>query len=401
MISPGAAGWHADCEWCCWLAYEATMAQRNRVELRGVAHAFGGAQALTDVSLAIEPGELIALLGPSGCGKTTLLRVVAGFIRPTQGVVSIGDRIVNDIPAGRRKVGLVFQNYALFPHLTVVENVAYGLKARGATRERVAARVAEMLDLVKMATFAKRLPAQLSGGQQQRVALARALAIEPDIVLLDEPFSALDKNLRIDMQIEIKALLKDYGLTSIIVTHDQEEALSMADRIVVLNHGRIEQIDTPEALYDRPGNTFVNRFVGQTNFVRGTLLGKLTGRLRIALEGDASIETLAPNRFLVAGGSVLVSIRPENLQVTVPPLPGTIPAVVRITLPLGPIELIEAITAAGEVLKVSRRRSPSIGRLAPGTEVGLAIIDPSGVSVFAPTDSSESFTTTPHTHHLN
>ena len=363
------------------------MAQGNRVELRGVAHAFGGTQALADVTLAIEPGELIALLGPSGCGKTTLLRVVAGFIKPTEGVVSIGDRIVNDIPAGRRKVGLVFQNYALFPHLTVLENVAYGLKARGATRERVAARVAEMLDLVKMATFAKRFPAQLSGGQQQRVALARALAIEPDVVLLDEPFSALDKNLRLDMQIEIKALLKAYGLTSIIVTHDQEEALSMADRIVVLNHGRIEQVDTPEALYDRPENTFVNRFVGQTNFFRGTLIGKSGGCLRIALGGGASIETPAPSRFLVAGGPVLVSIRPENLQVSVPLLPETIPATVRITLPLGPIELIEVSTTAGEVLKVSRRRSPSTGRLTPGTEVGLTIIDPSGVHVFAPIES--------------
>ena len=377
------------------------MAQGNRVELRGVAHAFGGTQALADVTLAVEPGELVALLGPSGCGKTTLLRVVAGFIKPTEGVISIGDRIVNDIPAGRRKVGLVFQNYALFPHLSVVENVAYGLKARGATRERVAVRVAEMLDLVKMAAFAKRLPAQLSGGQQQRVALARALAIEPDVVLLDEPFSALDKNLRLDMQIEIKALLKDYGLTSIIVTHDQEEALSMADRIVVLNHGRIEQVDTPEALYDRPSNTFVNRFVGQTNFVRGTLLGKSGGRLRIALEGGGSIETPTPSRFLVAGGPVLVSIRPENLQVTVPLRPEIIPATVRITLPLGPIELIEAITAAGDVLKVSRRRSPSTGRLAPGTEVGLAIIDPSGVSVFAPTESSGSSARTHLASHLN
>ena len=371
------------------------------MELRGVAHAFGGTQALADVTLAVEPGELVALLGPSGCGKTTLLRVVAGFIKPAEGVVSIGDRIVNDIPAGRRKVGLVFQNYALFPHLSVVENVAYGLKARGATRERVAVRVAEMLDLVKMAAFAKRLPAQLSGGQQQRVALARALAIEPDVVLLDEPFSALDKNLRLDMQIEIKALLKDYGLTSIIVTHDQEEALSMADRIVVLNHGRIEQVDTPEVLYDRPSNTFVNRFVGQTNFVRGTLLGKSGGRLRIALEGGASIETPTPSRFLVAGGPVLVSIRPENLQVTVPLRPEIIPATVRITLPLGPIELIEAITAAGDVLKVSRRRSPSTGRLAPGTEVGLAIIDPSGVSVFAPTESSGSSARTHLASHLN
>jgi len=399
-----AADWHADCVAGVVgvrgdeRARGRPMTQGHRLELRDVGHSFGRTRALADVSLIIEPGELIALLGPSGCGKTTLLRVVAGFIKPTEGLVSIGGRIVNDVPAGRRKIGLVFQNYALFPHLTVAENVAYGLKARGTPRDRVSARVAEMLDLVKMTSLAARLPGQLSGGQQQRVALARAFAIEPDIVLLDEPFSALDRNLRLDMQIEIKALLKGYGLTSIIVTHDQEEALSMADRIVVLNHGRIEQIDTPEALYDRPGNTFVNRFVGQTNFIAGTLVGKSGERLRIALEGGLSIETPAPRRFLASGGPVVVSIRPENVQVTAPGTPGTIPATVRITLPLGPVEVIEAVTGAGDVLKVSRPRSPSTGRLSLGMKVGIAIVDPSGVSVFANTGPSGSSVTM---HHLN
>src|SRR3954462_12422425 len=223
----------------------------HALSLKNVGHSFGATVALDDVNLAIAAGELIALLWPSGRGKTTLLQIIAGFLKPPLGEVRFADARVEHIPANRRRIGMVFQNYALFPHLTVFENVAYGLRARKTPRTAVAAKVKEMLALVQMAEFAKRLPGQLSGGQQQRVALARALAIEPGVVLLDEPFSALDKNLRLDMQIEVKSLLKSYGVTSIIVTHDQEEALSMADRIVVLNRGQIEQIDTPDALYDR------------------------------------------------------------------------------------------------------------------------------------------------------
>ncbi|MDU3046067.1 ABC transporter ATP-binding protein, partial [Bradyrhizobium sp.] len=246
-----------------------TEARGCALMLQGVGHSFGATVALESIDLAVARGELIALLGPSGCGKTTLLQIIAGFLQPSRGAVSFDGVRIDRTPANRRRIGMVFQNYALFPHLTVAENVAYGLRARKSPGAMVKQRVAEMLARVQMTSFGDRFPRQLSGGQQQRVALARALAIDPVLVLLDEPFSALDKNLRLDMQIEIKSLLKSCGVTSIMVTHDQEEALSMADRIVVLNKGRIEQIDTPDALYDAPASLFVNGFIGHANFLKG------------------------------------------------------------------------------------------------------------------------------------
>src|SRR3954447_17530864 len=260
-------------------------ARGHSLDLKGIGHAFGATVALDEISLTAAAGELIALLGPSGCGKTTMLQIIAGFLRPSKGEVKFDGARVEHIPANRRRIGMVFQNYALFPHLSVFENVAYGLRARKMPAAAVKLQVAEMLGLIQMSGFAGRLPGQLSGGQQQRVALARALAIEPGLVLLDEPFSALDKNLRLDMQIEIKSLLKTFGVTSIIVTHDQEEALSMADRIVVLNKGRIEQIDSPDALYDRPASLFVNSFIGHANFLRGTV----SGADRVKLEAGPEI----------------------------------------------------------------------------------------------------------------
>ena len=370
-------------------------ARGHSLNVERVTHFFGGTRALDDVSLAIEPGELIALLGPSGCGKTTLLRVIAGFIRASRGEVRVdGDRI-DGVPTNRRNIGIVFQNYALFPHLSVFENVAYGLRARGTPKARRTRRVAEMLALVKMEEFSNRLPAQLSGGQQQRVALARALAIEPKIILLDEPFSALDKNLRLGMQIEIKGLLREYGLTSIIVTHDQEEALSMADRIVVLNRGRIEQVDTPGGLYDRPANLFVNQFVGETNLLAGTVLAHTSGRLTIALGGDAKIDVLDPPRSFPAGAPVIVSIRPENFVVVSSGAAEAIDTTVRLTLPLGPFEVIEALTGSGEALKFTRQRSPSTPPLTPGTKAPLRIADPAGISVFPAPEAPETIAGTP------
>ena len=361
-------------------------ARGHSLAIERITHFFGGTRALDDVSLAIEPGELIALLGPSGCGKTTLLRIIAGFIRPSRGEIRVDGDLITGVPTNRRNIGIVFQNYALFPHLTVFENVAYGLRARGAAKSRRTSRVAEMLALVKMEEFADRLPAQLSGGQQQRVALARALAIEPKIILLDEPFSALDKNLRLGMQIEIKGLLREYGLTSIIVTHDQEEALSMADRIVVLNRGRVEQVDTPGGLYDRPANLFVNQFVGETNLLAGRVLGHDAGRLSVAL-GDTTIDVPDPPRSFPAGAPVVVSIRPENLVVS-SGASEAIDTTVRLTLPLGPFEVVEALTGSGEALKFTRQRSPSTPPLAPGTKAPLRVADPAGISVF-PAEASE------------
>ena len=234
--------------------------------LDAITHRYpGGAIAVENINLDVKGGEIIALLGPSGCGKTTLLRIVAGFIAQTQGRIIIGDEIVDMLPPNKRAVGIVFQNYALFPHLTIAENVGYGLAARGvdtATRRKEAQR---LLELVQLPSMAERLPRQLSGGQQQRVALARALAIKPSILLLDEPFAALDKNLRLDMQIEVKRLQRVSGITTLIVTHDQEEALSMADRVAVLSQGRLEQFGSPSDVYDRPQTLFVNTFVGSAN----------------------------------------------------------------------------------------------------------------------------------------
>ena len=232
-----------------------------------VTQRYGSFLAVDNVTLDIKAGELIALLGPSGCGKTTLLRIIAGFIVQSEGHVVIGDTMVDELPPNRREVGIVFQNYALFPHMTIADNIAYGLAARGVPAAQQKSRVAEMLALIKLDHIADRYPRQLSGGQQQRVALARALAVKPNILLLDEPFAALDKNLRLDMQIEIKRIQRLAGTTTVLVTHDQEEALSMADRVAVLNQGKLEQYAPPTEVYDTPCSLFVNTFVGSEHGV--------------------------------------------------------------------------------------------------------------------------------------
>ena len=283
-------------------------ARGHELALVGISHWFGATRALAEVSLAIAPGELIALLGPSGCGKTTLLQIIAGFLRPTAGEVRLDGNRIEHVPANKRRVGMVFQNYALFPHLSVFENVVYGLRARRASAAAIKDKAAEMLALVKMGGFADRLPRQLSGGQQQRVALARALAIEPGIVLLDEPFSALDKNLRLDMQIEIKGLLKGFAVTSIIVTHDQEEALSMADRIVVMNRGHIEQVGTPREIYETPATPFAADFIGKINVLPAVAEG--AGRCRVGAVSLAIARTDIP-----AGTATKLYLRPEDIGV--------------------------------------------------------------------------------------
>src|SRR6195952_337042 len=279
--------------------------------LDAITHRYpGGAIAVENINLDVKGGEIIALLGPSGCGKTTLLRIVAGFIAQTQGRIIIGDEIVDRLPPNRRDVGIVFQNYALFPHLTITENVAYGLAARGvdtATRRREAQR---LLELVQLSSMGRRFPRQLSGGQQQRVALARALAVKPSILLLDEPFAALDKNLRLDMQIEVKRIQRLSGTTTILVTHDQEEALSLSDRIAVLNQGRLEQLATPTEIYDRPASLFVNTFVGAANVLPGILVSSTATGAVVALDGGPIIDANPPSGTIADGTPVTVCIRP-------------------------------------------------------------------------------------------
>jgi len=320
---------------------------------------YGSAVAVDGVSLAIEPGEVVALLGPSGCGKTTLLRVIAGFVRQAGGRVLVDGTGIDHLPANQRNVGIVFQNYALFPHMTVAENVAYGLKARGQPAAVVGQRVERMLDMVQLGTFRERLPRQLSGGQQQRVALARALAVEPSILLLDEPFAALDRNLRLDMQIEVKRLQRQLGLTTILVTHDQDEAMSVADRIAVMNKGKVEQFDTPVAIYDRPQTLFVNGFIGTTNLLSGKVTSVVGDIATVALDAGATLRL--PAQGVPAGSSVIVSVRPEQLVLSPVATAESWPIEPGLSLPLGSQLVHEARAADGTALKIvePRRRTAS------------------------------------------
>jgi putative spermidine/putrescine transport system ATP-binding protein len=321
---------------------------------------YGAAVAVDGVSLAIEPGEVVALLGPSGCGKTTLLRVIAGFVRQAGGRVLVDGAGIDHLPANQRNVGIVFQNYALFPHMTVTENVAYGLRARGRSAAEVARRVNRMLDMVQLGEFRERLPRQLSGGQQQRVALARALAVEPSILLLDEPFAALDRNLRLDMQIEVKRLQRQLGLTTILVTHDQDEAMSVADRIAVMNKGKVEQFDTPVAIYDRPQTLFVNGFIGTTNLLPGRITSLVGDTATVALDAGAMLR-LPASPGMGPGALVLVSVRPEQLVLSPLATAESWPIEPGLSLPLGSQLVHESRTADGTALKIvePRRRGPT------------------------------------------
>ena len=285
-----------------------------RLELIGLSKSYGDFRAVADVSLDIAEGELMVLLGPSGCGKTTTLRMIAGFIDPSAGAVRLGGRDITRLPPWRRNTGLVFQSYALFPHLSVAENVSFGLEMRDLPKSARDAKVNEALRLVRLEDLAQRLPHELSGGQQQRVALARALVIEPDILLLDEPLSNLDAKLRQEVRVEIRELQRKLGLTTVMVTHDQEEALTMADRLVVMSNGAVQQVGTQRELYERPANGFVAGFVGRTNFLKGRVdkpgLFLSDSGLRIKCAPDAK-----------AGGRML-ALRPERLSLSAAAVPG-------------------------------------------------------------------------------
>ena len=279
------------------------------VALEGVAKRFGGVIALRGVSLTVAEGEFVCFLGPSGCGKTTLLRIVAGLEPQNAGIVRMAGRDVSRLPPSQRNYGIVFQSYALFPNLTVARNVAYGLETRRLGRARVEARVDELLDLVHLRPHKQRYPAQLSGGEQQRVALARALAPSPSLLLLDEPLSALDARVRLALRHEMKALQRRLGITTIMVTHDQEEALTMADRIVVMNHGVVEQIGAPADIYTEPSSLFVARFVGQMNLLPATAVQP--GRARV---GALTLRH-RPAPGVGPGMAVTLGIRPEEVRV--------------------------------------------------------------------------------------
>jgi spermidine/putrescine ABC transporter ATP-binding subunit len=303
-------------------------ASDRTLTLDGISKRFGEVAAVHPISLSIASGELVALLGPSGCGKTTTLRIVAGFEAPDTGRVLIGAEDMTRLPPDRRGLGMVFQNYGLFPHLTVGQNVAFGLKMRKAPRGEIGRRVADMLAVVRLAGYEDRQVHQLSGGQQQRVALARSLVTNPRVFLLDEPLGALDKNLREGMQFELRQLQRRLGITTILVTHDQEEALTMADRVVVMNAGRILQIGRPEEIYERPRTRFVAEFLGTANILDAAIE---TDRISLLRAGAAPIEIArgAPGEG-GRTGTAQVALRPEKLAVKPSCADGTaIPATVR------------------------------------------------------------------------
>jgi putative spermidine/putrescine transport system ATP-binding protein len=276
------------------------------ISIRDVTKTYGRVAALDNVSLEIASGEFITLLGPSGSGKTTLLMVLAGFIRPDSGEIHFGDRDVSLVPPHKRDVGMVFQNYALFPHMTVAGNLAYPLKVRGVSRSDCAQRVRRALDMVQLSDLGERHVDQLSGGQRQRVALARAIIFEPRILLMDEPLSALDKKLREQMQIEVRHLHQRLGMTTVYVTHDQREALTMSDRIAVINHGRFRQIDKPQDLYERPDNRFIAEFIGESHFL------PVEVKDRAAFLGERPLQLSAPLRHQAA--TQFLVLRPEKLK---------------------------------------------------------------------------------------
>jgi putative spermidine/putrescine transport system ATP-binding protein len=334
----------------------------HSVDLAGVTHRYGSFLAVDDVSLSVAAGEILALLGPSGCGKTTLLRIISGFVHQTSGAVLVDGRSIDHLPPNLRRVGIVFQSYALFPHMTVAENVAYGLRARRTPDKLVRTRVEELLATVQLAGMSKRLPRELSGGQQQRVALARALAVEPSVLLLDEPFSALDKSLRLDMQIELKRLQRQLGLTAILVTHDQDEAMSVADRIAVMNAGRVEQLDTPVNVYDRPASLFVSGFIGTTNQINGRVRTTSADAV-IALDVGGEIVTSNPGG-VAAGDRVIVTARPEQLELFEQGGPGRWLVRRRLSVPSGAQVIHEVEADGGAVLKVIE---PRVGAIREGS----------------------------------
>ena len=294
-------------------------ARAAAIAARGVSKVFGAGEdsvkALDDVSVTIGENEFFTLLGPSGCGKTTLLRLIAGFEFPTAGEILLYGQNIAPLPPYKRPVNTVFQNYALFPHMTVAENIGFGLEMLGRPKAEVEETVASMLKLVRMEQLKNRKTSQISGGQQQRVALARALAPRPKVLLLDEPLSALDLKLRKDMQIELKRLQNETGITFIFVTHDQEEALTMSDRIAVMNQGRILQIGNPRQIYDHPAERFVANFIGDTNFLEADYLGSEGGRAKVKLGSGATLSAALPEGAK-PNGKVTIVVRPEHAAIT-------------------------------------------------------------------------------------
>jgi spermidine/putrescine transport system ATP-binding protein len=348
------------------------------VTLRGVTKRFDELVAVDRLDLDVSNGEFLALLGPSGCGKTTTLRMIAGFEEPTEGEINLDGAPVVGVPPNKRQVNTVFQAYALFPHMTVLDNVAYGLKQRGMGKSERRAKAAEALSLVHLEGREKSRPNQLSGGQQQRVALARALVLEPKVLLLDEPLGALDQKLRKAMQIELKRLQAEVGITFVFVTHDQEEAMAMADRIAVMNEGRVEQLAIPGALYDEPTTPFVASFIGDMSVLRGTLAGD-----EVRLESGGRVPIGRRLAETPTGADVRVGLRPESAELRAAG-GADADATVVTAMVLGDRLQVVARLADDQELLLRQGRTPDDGEVAsvqPGDRVGIAFRPRSGLLI--------------------
>lgn len=313
-----------------------SKASINSLELHRVRKDYARVAAVDDVSLMVAPGEFITLLGPSGCGKTTLLRMIAGFITPTSGEIRIGGVTVNAVPAYKRSIGIVFQGLALFPHMTVEDNIAFGLRVVKTPEPEVSRLVAEALELIGLPGLGTRRIHEISGGQRQRVALVRSLVLKPDVLLLDEPLGALDLKIRQQLQIELKKIQKQVGTTFVFVTHDQDEALKMSDRIAVMNLGRIEQLGKPEDIYNRPSTPFVAKFVGETNFFNGIVVAHPATDRAIEIP-ELGVVVAAECGQLAPGAAVSVSVRPENVRLVAPDAskPGQLTGVIKTSIYAG------------------------------------------------------------------
>ncbi|MDJ0388767.1 ABC transporter ATP-binding protein [Roseomonas sp. E05] len=351
------------------------MAEPVSVSLDGVKKWYGSFAAVRDVSLAIAPGEIVSLLGPSGCGKTTTLRMIAGLETADEGEIRIAGQVVNDVAPWKRQIGMVFQNYALFPHMTVEENIAFGLQMQGMGRSGIARQVREAMAQVRLGGMEGRRPSQLSGGQRQRVALARAIVTRPRVLLLDEPLAALDRKLREQMQVEIRALQRDLGITTVFVTHDQEEALTLSDRVVVMEAGQIVQSGTPAEIYERPRSRFVSDFIGFTNAVAGTVEGIREGAMQVRLASGHVVPLEGAEAGFPAGHAVDLVIRPEKLRLSLAPeaRPGDIPGTVRHVVYMGAVTYYHVEIGGGATLiAMMPNDADGSGPPGQGSRVGLS-----------------------------
>jgi putative spermidine/putrescine transport system ATP-binding protein len=339
------------------------------LKLENLTKQYGATQVVSDISLSVERGEFVSLLGPSGCGKTTTLQMIAGFIDVTHGRITLDNRDITNVRPNKRGLGVVFQSYALFPHMTVTDNVSFGLEMRGVARSERAARIKDTLALVRLDKLADRYPRELSGGQRQRVAIARALVIQPPVLLLDEPMSNLDAKLREEMQFELRSIQRKVGTTTVMVTHDQSEALSISDRVVVMEAGRVTQIDAPYKAYERPENRFVSQFIGKANMLDGTVTQAANGELCVNLgHGLNQAAAWHDKAYPVQGDAITLCIRPEKLRLCEAGA-GRLPATVSSRFFLGSQWLYKLDSALGEMLVCSQNEGSE--PVAEGATVGI------------------------------